>query len=235
MKTLTFRLLLVLGVVLASYGIASAQSEIQLGGTTQSVSFDATSSTSASVTFGSCNAGAGTCTLSGGGLATGQPGFSLGTWSLVTNGSGPMTVSNTGSFNSTPGGTFTFTGYVGLQGTLTGNFTINYVAGGSTPTFNINVTNITGTGAVASLFSNGSSATLSYLLSQLMCNSKISGGCTFQNLFSTGNQGIIASDHGVYGGMMPAPEPTAGLLLGTGLLAIGTVLRRRAKTRSNES
>jgi hypothetical protein len=231
-KKVVLRLLLVLAVVMVGAVMASAQSQIILGGGSQGVSFDATSATSAQVTFGNCNASK--CSMSGIGVATNQGNaVSLGTWSLVLNGGSPLSVSNTGAFNGSPTGTFTFNGGIGLTGSITGTFTLTSVAGSSSPQFNITVTNLTGTGSLSSLFAAGSTADMSYMLSQLFCSSSVNGGCTFQNLFS--NAGTVGSAGGVYAKLTPAPEPTAAFLLGTGLFGLALVLRRRHRMAETEA
>jgi hypothetical protein len=214
MKTSVFlRLLLLIAGLLAGASLASAQSQIILGGGSQGVTFDATSATSAQVTFGNCNGS--NCSLSGLGVVTNARGWavSLGSWSLVLNSGNPLSVSNTGAFNGSPTGTFTFKGGLGMTGTIGGTFTITSVGGSANPQFNLTVTNLTGTGSLASLFPQGSSADLNYMLSQLLCSSSVNGGCTFQNLFN--HDGVTAWAGGTYGRLTPAPEPTAAFLLGT--------------------
>src|SRR5947209_5246050 len=132
-KKLFSRFLLVLVGLLAGAALAAAQSQIILGGGSQGVTFDATSASSANVSFGNCNGS--TCSLGGLGVVTNPKGsaVSLGSWSLVLNGSGPLTVSNAGKFNGSPGGTFTFKGGLGLTGTITGAFALTYVGGSTQP------------------------------------------------------------------------------------------------------
>lgn len=226
-NNLFLRLLLLSGSLLAGTAVAAAQSQIILGGGSQGVTFDATSATSAQVTFGNCNGS--NCSMSGLGVITNPQGWavSLGSWSLVLNSGSPLSVSNTGSFNGSPTGTFSFKGGLGMTGTIGGNFTITSVGGSSKPQFNLTVSNLTGTGSLASLFPQGSSADLSYMLSQLLCSSSVSGGCTFQNLFN--HDGVTAWAGGTYGRLTPAPEPAAAFLLGTGLFGLALLLRRRHK------
>lgn len=225
MKNFVYLLTFVVATFLTTPSLAHGQSEIVLGPSSSAVSFDATGSNSANVTFGTCNPN---CSMQGAAAVTGQNGWSIGTWTLALN-PGALTVNSNGMFSGSTGGTFTFQGLFGLTGTITGNFTLTYLSGSSVPQLNIQIANLQGTGGLAGFFAPGSSANLTYMLTQLVC-SGMQGSCTFQNLFNKGI-GDPAYGYGFYGQMLPAPEPTAGLLLGSGLLAIGTLLRRRKLAR----
>jgi hypothetical protein len=221
----------VLIIVLAGAALASAQSQIVLAGWSPGVTLDTTTPTSAQVSFGTCNGS--TCSISGTGAVVNSTGsaVSSGSWNLAVNG-GPMTVSNTGAFERSPVGTFTFKGETGMTGTLTGTFTLAMADRGSQPQFSITTTKVTGTGSLATMFPQGSSSTdLNYRLSQLLCSSSGIDGCKFQNRFNNGR----TSPWPARSRMTPAPEPTAAFLLGSGLLGLSVLLRRRHKLTHSRS
>jgi hypothetical protein len=107
----------VLVSLLAGAALASAQSQIVLAGGSQGVTLDATTATSAQVSFGTCNHS--TCSMSGTGAVMNSTGSAVSAeiWSLALNG-GPVTVSNTGAFDRSPMGNFTFEGEIGMTGAL---------------------------------------------------------------------------------------------------------------------
>jgi hypothetical protein len=227
------RLLLVSVGLLVGAALATAQSQIILAGGSQGVAMDIISASSAQLTFGECNEYS--CASSGNAVVTNSKGsaVSLGTWNLVLNGGGPLTLSSAGILDGPPSGTFTFKSDTGVTGTITGTATITSVAGSSSPQFNIHVNNFNGAGNLASLFPQGGTADLNYVASRLVCTSSVTGGCTFQNLM--GATGATAEAGSKYGRLAPESETTAAFLLGTGLFGLALVLRRRHKLTHTEA
>jgi hypothetical protein len=86
--------------------------------------------------------------------------------------------------------------------------------GSSHPQFNIGPGDLRGGGA-----------DLSYMLNQLLCSSSTSGRCALQTISSTADG--MHWDHWRHAKLTVAPEPTAAFLLGTGLLGIALLRRRK--------
>lgn len=226
------RVALVLVCLLAGAALASAQSQIVLVGGSQGVTLDAITATSAQVSFGTCNDS--TCSMSGTGAVVNSTGsaVSAGIWSLALNG-GPVTVSNTGAFDRSLVGTFTFKGETGMIGTITGTFALTLLGGGSQPRFHITMYDLRGTDSFAAMFPQGSTTELRYRLSQLLCSSSDNDGCTFQKRFN--NAGTSAWRWRAHGRLTPPSEPAAAFVLGTGLLGLSGILRRRRKLTHTEA
>jgi hypothetical protein len=86
-----------------------------------------------------------------------------------------------------------------------------------------------GNSSIASSFvASSSSASANLMLAQKSCSSLMHGACAPQNLFTNGGAHPVFGS-GSHPTLIPAPEPTAGLLLGSGLLAVGTLLRRHRR------
>jgi hypothetical protein len=231
-NNLLLRLLLLLVVLLVGSAMMSAQSQIILGGGSQGVAMDIMGTSSAQLVVGQCNGSS--CASGGNGVITNSKGsaVSLGTWNLVLSGS-PLTVSSTGALDGSPTGTFTFQGNTGETGTVTGTAIVTSVVGSSSPQLNITVTNLTGTGNLASSFPQGGAADLSYVANGLVCTSSVTGACAFENLLAAA--AATADGGNKYGRLAPESETTAAFLLGTGLFGLALVLRRRHKLTHTEA
>lgn len=206
MKTISrnsfLRFASLLVALLAVAALASAQSQIVLAGGSQGVTLDAINARSAQVSFGTCNRSI--CSMSGTGAVLNSTGsaVSAGIWSLALHG-GPLTVSNTGAFNRSPTGTFTFNGETGMTG-----------------------------GSLAAMLPRDSSTELRYRLGQVLCSSSGTESCKFQSRFN--NSGTPARWWRGLGSFTPS-EPVTAFLVGTGLLGISVLLRRRLKLTHTEA
>ena len=230
-KTSFLRVALVLVCLLAGAALASAQRQIVLAGGSQGVTLDAITATSGQVSFGTCNDSI--CSMSGTGAVVNSTGsaVSAGIWNLALSG-GPVTVSNTGAFDRSPVGTFTYKGETGRTGTLAGTFTLALLGGGSQPQFNITMHDVSGTDSFAAMFPQGSSTELRYRLTQRLCSSSDATGCTFQERLNSA--GTSAWRWRPHGRLTPPSEPAAAFVLGTGLLGLSVILRRRRKLTHTE-
>ena len=199
---------------------AAAQSQITLGGSTTSVIFQGTSSTSTlAVTLGGCSK-AGACTIGGQAFGTGS----------LTSGPAPYAITSTlGTITLTlvnaAAGLWDFAqsskigfGYGPGGSLLTG--TLQLVNLSQTPGFNLAVANadltVTG-GSLASVLQAG------------LIDVTIRFGCktNLESMLGTNGHlnGKISS-----GELVPTPEPSSMLLLGSGLLAAGSMLRFLKRT-----
>jgi len=224
---------LILGLALASAVLAlgatpaSAQTQITIGGSTQSVTFTgegAGSPTTVDVTLGTCSAG--TCTLSGsafgtGGLASGPAAYSITTAdtnaiTMTFLGGGLWSVAQTDVITFCYGGAAVCDGSL-LTGSLT-LLTFSQGAGSATGEFNSTATAnlvVTG-GSLAGVFTAAGGI--------LTVTVNVVTGANVSTLLGTTGtlSGPILS-----GNLTPTPEPGSMVLLGSGLLALGTGLRRR--------
>lgn len=189
---------------------ASAQSTIGFGDGTSTgqVTFVSNGNGTAAVTLGTCSGGS--CTLSG--SNTGGGTFSLVTGGAIQTGiigsGGGLSVKMAGS----PTSAFT---YVGSGGTLTGTITwANLTLDGKSVlsgvlTVSSNTTTITlGPESLIDISTNGYAHDIS---------TYIYGG------LSGATEGATVST----GQITPTPEPSSIFFFGTGLLALGGILRRR--------
>jgi hypothetical protein len=108
--------------------------------------------------------------------------------------------------------------------TAGGNFMLN--SGDRTSPLLVSVTDPFSLGNAVFRFDSADSAKLR-TLREIECSTRIDN-CAHRNLIE-GGIGDPDSDRWYHHRLMLAPEPTAGLLLGTGLLVAGTMLRRRGR------
>lgn len=215
---LTIAAVVAIGLMFGSAS-AAAQSQITLGGSTTNVIFQGTGSTSTlSVTLGGCDK-KGACTIGGQAFGTGFLTSGPASYAITsTLGTITMTLVNAaaGIWN------FAQTSNVGFAYGTGGSFltgTLQLVNLAQAPGFNIAVAN-------ADLTVTGGS--LSSLLQKGLVDVTIRFGAK-SNLESmlgtTGHlNGKVSS-----GELVPTPEPSSMLLLGTGLLAAGSMLRLRRR------
>ncbi len=199
-----------------------------LPSSSQNVTFMATSGTSMNIALGSCSASyTGTCTLSGSAASAGDTGTYIFS---TTTGANPITLMNTGGtvFPAHENGatiTFTYTGSDGDK--LTGTFVLNDAANGSSNPhldgFIATGYTVSGDSAFTSQFSTSTLA-IDVLLGSLNCSPSLSP-CTMENLFS--NPGTTGSAPVSSGEITNTPEPGSMFLFGSGVLVLGTFLRRQ--------
>lgn len=206
-KNSIVRSLSLLAGLLAGAALAlSAQTRIGLGGGSHGVSF-AAGATSAKTSVGTCNGP--TCSTGGiGAIATSQ-GSSFGMW----NPSGASA------------GAFTFQSGIGTTSSISGSFALTLADQTSHPQFNVAAADGSETDHTSPLLSQDNGSNLGYMLNQLLCSSSTSGSCALQNM--SGNVNSMGWDHGKHKKLTVAPEPAAAFLLGTGLLGIALLRRRK--------
>ena len=230
-------------VVALATVVASAQTQITLGNSTQNVLFTATGGSTVNVRMGNCVSG--TCTLSGvafGGSAA-NPSSPNGNYSIVTTGNVFLTQTATTPvdhiFTVNQTGTMAFNYFNGSGNLLSGNLsllTLEQAPGSTTGEFNTGATanlQITG-GSLASIWTNQAILTVT-----VQFGSRVHGLPTdLSTLFGPNSCGVnprkpttivckTASGPLVSGNVNPTPEPSSMLLFGTGLVALGGFLRKR--------
>jgi len=205
-------------VVLVLASAASAQNQITLNGTASGAivftgAGSGTGGSNLSMSLGSCSLGShcitGTATGTGGLSSTGTYELSGGPLSLTSVSAGNWNVSGILNFAYFNGGTNLLSGTLNL---------VNFTQVASLGVFNSTLTaNLTGlSGLLASNI--GSSAVTDITI-------VIRNGV---NLAALGN-GVNASATISSGEIFPTPEPGSMVLFGSGLVAAGSLLRRRGK------
>jgi hypothetical protein len=227
-RRLTIAALVAIAVFL-SPGLAIAQDQITLGGSVQAVTFQGStgSMTTESVTLGQCNKKTSACNLSGTAFGSG------------TLGSGPAPYSITSTLNSitmtlvdAAAGIWSFTQTSAvnfLYGTvmspfLTGSLTLTQMdqAPGSTTAIADATMLVTGGSLAPLIGSNGAvDVTIKFLTKT-----------NLESLLGTNNviRGKVSS-----GEILPTPEPNSILLIGSGLLVGGSMLRFRGRQRRSST
>ena len=143
---------------------------------------------------------------------------------LAPSGREAFSVSNTGRFNGSPAGRITLQSGVDRTARTPSNVALTFASGNQLA--QLDRTTATITGGAGSPYLQGNHAGFGSFVRQLFCTSPSREGCVSENLFNS-NPTIRSAPTGK---VTLAPEPTAALLLGTGLLALG-LIRRRKQTR----
>jgi hypothetical protein len=212
-------------VIVAGGTAQAAVDEIVLGSLLQPVTFYGTNSNnSVNVTLGNCS-GSG-CSLSGVGFGwvtsgSGAMSWNAGTWTIATPASSTITMTDDGSND----GSWTVTGpqlifSYGFPGTVLLNGTINLATVQSSSNVGVDFQNNTltqTTGQLASEFTSGSVVDWKVLLSPSL---------DLYSLLNT-NKKLVA--YATTGDIVPAPEPGTLLLIGSGLVLAGGMMRRRGR------
>lgn len=208
----------------------AAVDEIVLGSLLQPVTFYGTNSAhSINVSLGNCSAGG--CSLSGVGLgwttsSSGSVALNGGTWTISTPSNSTITMTE----DATNDGLWMLTGpqllfSYGFPGTLLLGGAINLATVQSPTPVGANFQNNTltqTTGTLASTFAPGSLIDWQVLLSPSV---------DLHSLLGTTNR-IVA--YATAGEIVPAPEPGSLLLIGSGLVIAGGILRRRRPKPENK-
>lgn len=214
---------------------ANGQTQLTLGNSGQSLTFQATSASSMEIGIGSCSSTTftGTCTLTG--TAFFGAFSSTYTFTTTTGIGGAFTATNLGgtvfAINTPSGATSTFT-YNDGTNSLSGSIQWTTLSNGSSqPHLNGIMTGFTvsGTAAFQNAFA-GSAVFITLGTMPLNCSPSISP-CTVENLFN--NTGSVGTGAGASGSMSGSPEPAAILLFGSGLVVVGGFLRRRKQALIN--
>ena len=213
-------------VVAAAVGASgtaqAAVDEIVLGSLLQPVTFSGTNSAnSINVTLGNCSAGG--CSLSGVGFGWTTSGldttWNAGTWSISTPTNSPITMTDDGTNDglwSLTGPQLTFS--YGFPGTvlLTGAINLSTVSNSGKTEADFQGNTLTQpSGTLASQFTSGSLIDWQVLHSPSL---------DLYSLLNTRNKLVAYS---TTGDIVPAPEPGTLLLIGSGLVLAGGILRRR--------
>jgi hypothetical protein len=221
-------LALVLGLVVLGSGLALAQNQISIGGSTNNVQFTGDGSGSPSTVhvtlLGSCGA-AGAC-LSGSAFGTGTLTSGPAPWEILQNGASiTLTFAGAGQWSVNQSGNLLFkygTGGSLLSGDLQ-LLSFSQLAGDQLGNFNtqasINLTNLGGAFA-STVWAGQPGARLTLTL--LFPNTT-----NIASLLGTTNSLTAKVDHGAIHAGRVVPEPASMALFGVGLLSLGGMLRRR--------
>jgi len=203
---------------------AAAQTDIIIGqGTSGSMSFLMVSSSETIMSLsGSCSQG--NACIQGDAYL----GSNAGTYSMWTTGNSPIL-----TLTSTPnvfavnmnGGAMNFS-FGNVSGSFTGLMQLTTLTNTSSPQFIGNITVTGATGIFAALWRAGSVVPLDFTISMVPGNVPIGSGSP-----STGTNTVTSAtlSSGEILPSSPAPEPASIALIGSGLLALGGVLKRRMK------
>lgn len=217
-------------------GVAhAANTPINLGASTQQVTFTAatTPDTTVSVQLGSCVGNI--CTLSG--TATDSSSGFVGTYTFTTDTTGGQVTANYPENGSVYGAsmngattTFQYTNNNGggTPDSLTGTVVWTAINDGSpNPTLKgvLTITNVSGPSAFTSLFAGITTVQIDFTLSSMPCGSGDTSNCTLTEMFTTGNG--ATNGETISAGQIVTPEPGTLALFGSGLLTLGGFLRRR--------
>lgn len=225
MKSFLQMAVLATAAVMISGTAHAAVDEIVLGSLLQPVTFSGNGShDSINVTLGNCS-GSG-CSLSGLGAGwttrDGTTTFDAGTWTISTPASATITLTDDGTndgFWSVSGPQLTFS--YGFPGTVLLTGMINLATAQTSPTTGVDFQDNTLTragGRLASEFTSGSKISWQVLSIPSL------------DLYSLLDSKNTLTAYTTTGEIVPAPEPGSLLLIGSGLVLVGGILRRRNRS-----
>ena len=213
-----------LALALTVCSAANAQTQVSLGPTANgSIAFIGNSG-NVNINLGSCSAG--TCTLQG--LSAILPPLPAGPDSYTIVQTGAISLASNGSVTQANPISFSYNSGTGL--TLTGTLQlVNFIQAGASGLFNdnlmANLSNLGGTLAPSFISQGGLNA-----ITQITI--VVQSGANVFNLFSSNG---TAYAHISTAAIVPTPESSTLVLFGTGLLAVGFLLWRRAGTPAQQT